>query len=300
MANVVRDPATHSDALIPNLATNTVAKFTKDQVAFVYGSIWKQRYFTRVGDDYFPLPVQWVVGKKEWRPYMVPTTDGDWWAAFCPADNMKRPTGPTCDGCHSVGYDLETRQVAEWNVGCERCHGPRSEHIAHPASGNIVNPSQMDSVSANDVCIQCQSPGPSPDHPDRRQIQDFWKLEDCTLGPMNFRYFPDCAAHKNRMQGNDFVQSVMYRHGITCSMCHDVHGTANYAQLRKPADQLCLDCQGPTSPNGPHTAALEEHTQHKAGSPGSQCVACHRPKIETEGVPGAFVRATPSASSHQP
>ena len=31
-----------------------------------------------------------------------------------------------------------------------------------------------------------------------------------TLGePQNFLYFPDGTAHKNRMQGNDFVQSVM-------------------------------------------------------------------------------------------
>ena len=49
MANVVRDPREHPEAIIPDLATNTVAKFTNDQVAFVYGSIWKQRYFTKVG-----------------------------------------------------------------------------------------------------------------------------------------------------------------------------------------------------------------------------------------------------------
>ncbi|HXD23305.1 MAG TPA: c-type cytochrome, partial [Gemmatimonadaceae bacterium] len=96
MANVVRDPRTHPDAIIPNLATNTVAKFTKDQVALVYGSIWKQRYFTKVGDDYFPLGAQWDIGNKKWGPYHVPNT-GDWWAAFYPADNMQRPTGPTCD-----------------------------------------------------------------------------------------------------------------------------------------------------------------------------------------------------------
>jgi hypothetical protein len=41
--------------------------------------------------------------------------------------------------------------------------------------------------------------------------------------------------------------------------------------------------------NGPHTATLKEHTHHKDGSPGSQCVACHMPKIETQGVPGTFV-----------
>jgi predicted CXXCH cytochrome family protein len=303
MANVVRDPHTHPDAIIPNLATNTVSKFSLDQVAFVYGSFWKQRYFTKVGDDYFPLPVQWDVGNRVWRPYIVPAT-GDWWASIYPPDNMQRPTGPLCDGCHSVGYNIQTRQVAEWNVGCERCHGPGSEHVAHPSRRNILNPAQMDYVAANDTCTQCHSQGQPLTNPIEGKyydwpvgyhvglkLRDFWKLEDCTLGQTSFYYFPDCTAHKNRMQGNDFAQSVMYQHGITCSSCHDAHGTNNHAQLRKPADQICLDCHSPASPNGPHTATVEEHTHHKAGSPGSRCAVCHMPAIETEGVPGTFVHA---------
>ena len=28
----------------------------RDDVAFVYGSRWKQRYFTKIGDDYYPEP----------------------------------------------------------------------------------------------------------------------------------------------------------------------------------------------------------------------------------------------------
>ena len=55
------------------------------------------------------------------------------------------------------------------------------------------------------------------------------------------------------MQGNDFVQSVMYTRGVTCFSCHDVHGTDNNADLLKPANELCLECHGPKSPNGPHT-----------------------------------------------
>jgi len=71
MANIVRDPREHPEAIIPDLATNNVAKFTKDQVAFVYGSIWKQRYFTKQGDDYFPLGAQWDVTHRKWLPYFV-------------------------------------------------------------------------------------------------------------------------------------------------------------------------------------------------------------------------------------
>jgi hypothetical protein len=49
--------------------------------------------------------------------------------------------------------------------------------------------------------------------------------------------------------------------------------------LREPGSAVCLSCHGPNTQNGPHAATIEEHTHHAAGSPGSQCVACHMPKI---------------------
>ena len=293
MANVVRDPSTHPEAIIPDLRTNPLKRFRREQIALVYGSIWKQRYFTKIGDDYFPEGAQWDVVHRVWRPYFV-ANGTDWWATLYPPDNMQRPTGPTCDGCHSVDYNIHTKQVVEWNVGCERCHGPGSEHVGRPSRANILNPARMDYVRANDTCIQCHSQGRPLTSPIEGKyydwpvgyhvglnLEDFWQLEEHNLGETTFTHFPDGTAHKNRMQGNDFVQSVMYRRGITCFSCHDVHGTENNAQLREPVDKLCLECHGPMSLNGPRTASLEEHTHHKKGSPGSQCVACHMPKIDT-------------------
>ena len=62
MANVVRDPREHPEAILPDLAkADPLVKFTKDDIALVYGSIWKQRYFTKIGNDYFPEPVQWDI-----------------------------------------------------------------------------------------------------------------------------------------------------------------------------------------------------------------------------------------------
>jgi predicted CXXCH cytochrome family protein len=302
MANVVRDPREHPEAIIPDLSTNTIAKFSKDQIALVYGSIWKQRYFTKIGDDYFPEPAQWDVTNNVWRPYFV-AKGSDWWEPFYPPDNMQRPTGPTCDGCHSVDYDIHTKQVTEWNVGCEKCHGPGSEHVAHATRDNILNPAHMNYVAASDTCIQCHSQGRPLTVPIEGKyydwpvgyrvglnLSDYWQLEEHTLGQTTFTHFADGTAHKNRMQGNDFVQSVMYRRGVTCFSCHDVHGTDNYAQLRKPADQLCMDCHGPLSLNGPRTATIEEHTHHKKDSAGSSCIACHMPKIDTT-IAGVKVRA---------
>jgi len=292
MANVVRDPREHPDAIIPDLSKpDPLLNFTKDDIAFVYGNKWKQRYFKQIGDDYFPIPAQWDVTHKIWRPYFV-KNGTDWWATLYPPDNFQRPTGPLCDGCHSVNYDINTKKVTEWNVGCERCHGPGSEHVAHQGRPNIVNPAKLDYVHANDVCIQCHSQGQPLKNPINgkyydwpvgfhvgMKLEDFWKLEEHKLGEQSFTHFPDGTAHKNRMQGNDFVQSLMYTRGVACFSCHDVHGTKNDAVLWKPAKDICFDCHGPNTQNGPHTPTIEAHTHHKPDSPGSECVACHMPKI---------------------
>ena len=293
MANVVRDPKQHPDAILPDLSkADPIVTFKADDIAFVYGSKWKQRYFKRVGDDYFVFPAQSDVTHQVWRPYFV-KNGTDWWAPFYPPDNMKRPTGPLCDGCHSVNYNIEKKTVTEWNVGCEECHGPGSEHVARPSRLNIVNPARLESVQANDTCIQCHSQGQPLQNPIQgkyydwpvgfhvgAKLQDYWKLEEHKLGETTFTHFADGTAHKNRMQGNDFVQSVMYEHGVKCSSCHDVHGTENDALLIKPANVMCLECHGPGSLNGPQTSTIEEHTHHKVGSAGDDCIACHMPKIE--------------------
>ncbi len=290
MANVVRDPREHPDAILPDLAKpDPLVTFSANDVALTYGSKWKQRYFKKVGDDYFIFGAQWDVTHAKWKPYFV---KDDWWAPLYPPDNFQRPTGALCDGCHSVNYDIETHTVTEWNVGCERCHGPGSEHVQRASSANIVNPRRLDYVAANDVCVQCHSQGRPRKNPIAgkyydwpvgydvtRKLSDYWRLEEHRLGDTTFTHFADGTAHKNRMQGNDFATSLMYTHGVTCFTCHDAHGTELASSLREPADVLCLDCHGAGSPNGPRTPTLAEHTHHAPGSPGGACIGCHMPPI---------------------
>ena len=143
-----------SSDLKPDPAVN----FKLSDIAWIYGSKWKQRYFTKKGDDYYPLGAQWDVAKQIWRPYKV-AQGTDWWTAVYPDDNAQRPTGPLCDGCHSVNYNIQTKQVTEWNVGCEKCHGPGSAHVAKPSRTNIVNPARLGNIQATNVCMQCHSEG---------------------------------------------------------------------------------------------------------------------------------------------
>ncbi|HVW84308.1 MAG TPA: multiheme c-type cytochrome, partial [Bryobacteraceae bacterium] len=229
MANVVVDPKAHPEVIVGDFSKpNPLVTFKPEDVAFVYGSKWKQRYFTKRGDDYFVFPAQWDVRNRVWRPYN-PQAGADWWIPLYPNDPMKRPTGPLCDGCHSVNYNINTKQVTEWNVGCEKCHGPGAAHVAKPSANNIVNLARLDFVRANDVCIQCHSQGRPKTNPIQglnydwavgfepgRHLSEVWDLEEHKLGETSFTHFPDGTAHKNRMQGNDFVTSRMYQRGIAC------------------------------------------------------------------------------------
>ena len=292
MANVLQDPRERPTAILGDfsLADELLVTFGPEDVAFTYGSKWKQRYFTRRGGDFFVLPAQWDVRNETWRRYH-PQPGGDWWTDFYPIDPMQRPTGPLCDGCHSVNYDLETRTPTEWNVGCEACHGAGGPHVAEPVNGNIVNPAMLDTFRATDICIQCHSQGRPIDNPrgglyydwpvgyrpgDR--LSDVWQLDEHHLGSETFTHWPEGSAHKNRMQGNDYVQSQMYLKGVTCSGCHDVHGTEFEADLIAPGNEICATCHDPQLQPGPR-GSLEAHTRHAEGSDGSRCVACHMPAI---------------------
>ncbi|MBB5057734.1 putative CXXCH cytochrome family protein [Granulicella aggregans] len=291
MANVIRDPKVHSEAVLGDFThADPIRTFPLDEVAFVYGSRFKQRYFTKRGNDYFPEPAQWDVKGQRWLPYHA-EAGTDWWLPFYGPSNFDRPTGPTCDGCHSVNYDLQTHQVTEWNVGCEKCHGPGSLHVARPTKANIVNPETLDYVRGNDTCIQCHSQGRPLTEPTKDnaydwpvgylpgdRLADFWKLEELKPGTTNFFQFADLTGHKNRMQGNDFVQSNMYHRQLRCFDCHQVHSDT-VSNLPVSGNALCLGCHNKENPAG-LKGTVEEHTHHAANSPGSQCTACHMPRIE--------------------
>ena len=107
-----------------------------------------------------------------------------------------------------------------------------------PSNARQYPQSRVPRLHANDTCVQGHSQGQPVTNPIAgkyydgpvgievgRNLADYWKLEDHKLGETTFTHYPDGTAHKNRMQGNDFVQSLMYARGVTCFSCHDPHAT---------------------------------------------------------------------------
>ena len=80
-------------------------------------------------------------------------------------------------------------------------------------------------------------------------------------------YHPDGQQREEVYDWGSFLSSRMHAAGVTCSDCHEPHS----ARLRAPGSAVCGQCHQPAK------YQATSHHLHAAGSPGSQCVACHMP-----------------------
>jgi len=269
--------------------------FTLDDVDMLVGNRFKQRYAKKIGDDYYMLPAQWNLETKEWVPYKPKK---GWWAmeGLYPDQWDKRPTSKLCEGCHTTGFDIKTKIPSERSIACESCHGPGSRHMASREAEDIVNPARLDHERGNMICFQCHMSGRPPKgefdvyawpvgYTAGADLKRYWGYSRPT-GESVYDLWADGFAHKNRVQGNTFVQSKMHRYGVSCFTCHDPHGSRNTSFTLKSVEtnSLCLTCHGENCPHAAFKAHISEHTRHTATGPGSICIECHMPKTGKNAV----------------
>jgi Tfp pilus assembly protein PilF len=81
-------------------------------------------------------------------------------------------------------------------------------------------------------------------------------------------YFPDGQIKDEVYVYGSFIQSKMYRAGVTCKDCHEPHSL----ELRAEGNAVCSTCHLPVRYDTP------SHHHHEQGSDGASCVACHMPE----------------------
>lgn len=211
-----------------------------------------------------------------------------------------------CVGCHTTGIrDLGRTADGEWlysgftavlfrlddpsyfdynrdgatdivNIGCEACHGPGSRHILGGGDPRlIVNPDDLDTTRANEVCGQCHSrvtstPDGTHDFPYDDDEGRGWHPG---LGEPLEDFFTDAALRwpdginstANHQQYFDFLASGKPDfpfHPVRCSECHASHGDTDNRHLirnvlveggvpiptRNENDSLCLACHAEFGP----------------------------------------------------
>ncbi len=144
-STVIQDARKNPAAILGDMTVADLP-FKKADIYFTVGGHWDQRYLTRIGDDYYVLPRLWSVQSRKWRPY---STYG--W--------QQRPYSKYCIGCHSIGFDPKTKEVAEHTIGCESCHGPGAQHAAKPVGAGIVNPKRLPENRREEICASCHVRG---------------------------------------------------------------------------------------------------------------------------------------------
>ncbi|OAI50408.1 hypothetical protein AYO44_17805 [Planctomycetaceae bacterium SCGC AG-212-F19] len=268
--------------------------FNVKDVKWVIGHRWKQRFIGLVNGEEVVLPAQWSIKDKKWQPY---TARSDWWYEDH-KDWKSRSNFKLCGGCHSTGADHYSQKWVELNIACESCHGPGKAHAATPKLGNIVNPSRLTTERSIDICLSCHQAGKPPaegseyawavGYQPGMELAKFWRGFEPEAGKQTSEFWANGTAHKNRVQGNTFSQSVMYHSGLQCTNCHESHGSAHRSMTTKAAETnaLCLTCHGPGKTVGPHYKKIEDHTHHAPLSAGSRCIECHMPKTGENAVAG--------------
>jgi predicted CXXCH cytochrome family protein len=117
-------------------------------------------------------------------------------------------------------------------------------------------------------------------------LSKYWKGFEPEAGKQTAEFWHNGTAHKNRVQGNTFLQSVMHDRGLQCTNCHQSHGSL-YRSLNVKSGEtnaLCLTCHGPGKSIGPKYRTLDEHTHHAPLSLGSRCIECHMTKTGQNSV----------------
>lgn len=206
-----------------------------------------------------------------------------------------------CAECHSTNlqpnYDPASDSFAstwsEIDVACEACHGPASLHVAAALRGSVsgdmglvldlddhgraqwqMNPATGIAERSELALQQTRQPEACGRCHARRGVitasYEFGKPLAAThrlelLGPG--LYFDDGQIRDEVYEYGSFVQSRMYRAGVTCSDCHDPHSLQLVSGSQ--ASDVCMQC---------HLAevfAVTEHHRHEAGA--VACVDCHMP-----------------------
>jgi len=271
---------------------SSVRKFELKDVKWVIGHRWKQRFIGEVNGLEVVFPAQWSVKEKKWQPY---EGHSDWWYPTH-KDWQTRSNFKLCAGCHSTGPDHYTQSWIEQNIACESCHGPGKAHAEQPQLDNIVNPARLTVERSIQICLSCHQAGKPPGdeyawpvgYQPGLELSKFWKGFEPKEGKQTAEFWHNGTAHKNRVQGNTFLESVMHDSGLQCSNCHDSHGS-RYRSLNIKSGEtnaLCLTCHGPEKSQGPKYQVLSDHTHHDPLSTGSRCIECHMPKTGQNSVAG--------------
>ena len=212
---------------------------------------------------------------------------------------FSRRAGDLCVDCHTGmprfvpgSHDrFEQPAFRFLTIGCERCHGPGSVHVAQRTKDSffegsvdpsIVNPRKLAPDARDEICMQCHFAG------DARVLQpgkDYLDFRPGTsLGNVVAIFSVPQSVKKNHFILLDqFEQLKLSRcwnasNGrMGCISCHNPHVQRRGVEAADFYRSRCLTC---------HTAkgCTAPPAKRQATAPADNCISCHMPQQPAERI----------------
>jgi Flp pilus assembly protein TadD len=257
---------------------------------------WDTRPAAEGGLRWFHLQPEERIPAGDALHWTGPGYNWNYMCAECHSTNLEKN--------YSLEEDRYQTTWSEIDVSCEACHGPGSRHVSWAEAVPVGGPADAESDMTNmtnrglvvrlgdfdhatwiadtetglsrrepprqsrvviEMCARCHSRRSifEDDYVYGRSLMDTHRpaLLDETL------YYADGQIEEEVYEYGSFLQSKMYREGVTCQDCHDPHSLA----VRATGNAVCASCHLPEKFDTP------AHHFHRAESPGAQCVECHMP-----------------------
>ena len=172
----------------------------------------------------------------------------------------------SCLGCHSTLASPPSLPIMESmvikNIGCERCHGPRKDHVTLAQQGLAGQTKPLlkyeNAEAYLDTCAAC--------HRDESTVQADAKPSDLArfqpYGIKRSRCYQETPGH------------------LTCSTCHDPHDAVSHDRAHSISQ--CKEChsridQSQADDNaGPAPNGYQAVCSHQ---PAGDCIECHMPAV---------------------
>ena len=199
---------------------------------------------------------------------------------------LNHPVDSTCLFCHAsrvqprLNHSLNHfagEAFLQPGVGCERCHGPGSDHVR--GIGSMVNPAKLAEDRRDDVCVQCHLEGEAriataghtqDEYTPGERLSDYLAIfvrKDAATGHLGAVSQVEALA----------VSTCKRRSGsaLSCLTCHDPHMQPDGAERTNYYRAKCVGCHASMAP--------DHHPEQQ------DCTACHMPGVNSADISHTMV-----------
>lgn len=245
-------------------------------------------------------PLTWFASLQAWD--FSPGFEEGPFSSFC------RNISADCLYCHVgraefLGQSENRAKFHELSIGCERCHGPGSIHVAERRGGkeiakghdhSIVHPQHLSRELAEAICHQCHLESGAFALVRGRRREEFRPGLRWTDFVVN--YAPEVADSGMTVTGHvqQMHMSRCYKASdtLTCITCHDPHATPSPAERPTYYRNVCLQCH---DDGACRIAPIERAAKNQ-----NHCAACHMPQSPTDIPHIAFTHHRIGIHRHEP